>query len=386
MSQKITYEIFKNKIKNKKIKYDYSLITEEWWQENYSRAQKTKIPIVCKKHGVFYQTVFDHLQGHGCLTCAGKQKWTINKIKNDLKKFNLKFIEIEKNLNLKNKTNSLAQQYLIYKCSKHGTQKGKVRIVCKNGCPKCSKEINKNKNRKNDLTLWKKRIKNFDLLINEKDFENIYTNAQTTKISAKCKICGKIYNRTLFHFWQKGTCSCQKNSNLLQLNDFLKRAKEIHKDKYNVYDYSLITKEFWDKNYIGKYKTKIPIVCKKHGVFYQRVSDHLQGSGCPKCNESKGERKIRQYLEENNIEYFIEYQVPESKLRFDFYLPKYNIAIEYDGEQHFTNKITRYNLKKIKQRDFLKNKLCFIYKINLIRIPYWEYDNIEKILNLKMKG
>ena len=226
---------------------------------------------------------------------------------------------------------------------------------------------------------------NHILLENEKDFYIKYKNT-FSKVKIQCKNCKKISdiqlnNLLLKYKKNKKYCSCYYKNNY---NDFLKRAKEIHKDKY---DYSLITKEFWNKNSSSQENFQIPIICKKHGVFYQTISNHLrQGSGCPKCNESKGERKIRQYLEENNIEYFIEYQVPESKLRFDFYLPKYNIAIEYDGEQHFTNKITRYNLKKIKQRDFLKNKLCFIYKINLIRIPYWEYDNIEKILNLKMKG
>ncbi len=233
-------------------KYDYSLITEEWWQENY-KNQKTKIPIICFKHGVFWQQVGSHVrENHGCKLCG--------------------------------------------------------------------------------------RLK------------NIKTHKKNKK-------------------------------NKLKLNQFLKKAKEIHKDKYN---YSLITEEWWQENYTQNQKTKIPIICFKHGKFYQKVFDHLQGSGCQSCNSSKGERKIEELLKNHNIKYIKEYKVPDSNLRFDFYLPEYNIAIEYDGELHFKN-IKYSKLNEIKQRDFLKNKLCHIYKINLIRIPYHFKNNLENYLNKILK-
>jgi len=382
MSKKLSYQEFISRAKKAhKNKYNYSLITEEFWRENYKHNQKTKIPILCKEHGIFYQTVFDHLQGHGCLSCAGKQKWSIEKIKNDLKKLNLKFIKIIKNENLKNKTNSLPNQYMEYFCEKHGIQKGKVRNVCKNGCKLCSLEKRKKQSRQNDLDFWQKRVKNFKLLIAKEEFKKIYTNSQKTKVKAQCIKCGKIHLRSLFHLWQKGTCSCQKNKKLLNLEAFLEKAKKAHKNKY---DYSLITEEFWRENYIGKYKTKIPIICKKHGVFYQTVNDHVLGSGCPKCNQSKGEKSLRQFLEKNKIKYITEYQVPDSKLRFDFYLPDYNLAIEYDGELHYKN-TNLSSLKKTKQRDFLKNRLCFVYRINLIRIPYHFKKNLDNYLNYIFK-
>lgn len=73
---------------------------------------------------------------------------------------------------------------------------------------------------------------------------------------------------------------------------------------------------------------------------------------------------------------------------FDFYLPDYNILIEYDGEQHFkpvdfaskglewATKIFEYNQIK----DKIKNDYCKDNNIRLIRIPYWDFDNIETIL------
>lgn len=59
------------------------------------------------------------------------------------------------------------------------------------------------------------------------------------------------------------------------------------------------------------------------------------------CLQSLGEFKIKQSLEELKIPFIKEKTFPELvsdnnvPLRFDFYLPQYNLIIEYDGEQHF---------------------------------------------------
>ena len=57
---------------------------------------------------------------------------------------------------------------------------------------------------------------------------------------------------------------------MLTLEEFIEKARKKHGDKY---DYGLI------KEYKGG-KQKVPIICKKHGVFYQRAEDHLFGHGC----------------------------------------------------------------------------------------------------------
>ena len=56
------------------------------------------------------------------------------------------------------------------------------------------------------------------------------------------------------------------------IKEFIKRAKEIHGDKYN---YSKV-------EYVNA-KTKVCIICPEHGEFWQNPSKHLQGQGCPKC-------------------------------------------------------------------------------------------------------
>ena len=73
---------------------------------------------------------------------------------------------------------------------------------------------------------------------------------------------------------------------------------------------------------------------------------------------------------------------------FDFYLPDYHICIEYDGEGHYMP-IKRGNMteeqatevfESIKCRDEIKNIYCDKNRIQLLRIPYWEFNNINDIL------
>lgn len=112
---------------------------------------------------------------------------------------------------------------------------------------------------------------------------------------------------------------------------------------------------------------------------------HLQGHGCPFCKFSKGEAKISSYLRNNNISYkYNSVCLPFlNKLRPDFYLPDYNLVIEYDGRQHF-EAIDYFGGKErlIQQQkeDALKTKLCEENDVTIIRIPYTNYKNIENIL------
>src|SRR5699024_9024237 len=111
---------------------------------------------------------------------------------------------------------------------------------------------------------------------------------------------------------------------------------------------------------------------------------------CPRCNESKGERRIREFLLMNNVNYKEKYIFDDCKmklpLRFDFAIFKHDeliTLIEYDGRQHFEAEEFyggKKALKLYKKRDEIKNKYCSDNKLNLLRIPYTEYEKIEEIL------
>lgn len=117
------------------------------------------------------------------------------------------------------------------------------------------------------------------------------------------------------------------------------------------------------------------------------------GEGCPFCKMSKGEKRIKLFLDNHNIHYtyqkrfdgcFDQYLLP-----FDFYLPDKNLVIEFDGEQHFmpvdfANKglvWAKEIFQKIAHHDNIKNNYCFENGIKILRIPYFNFDNIEDILN-----
>jgi len=98
---------------------------------------------------------------------------------------------------------------------------------------------------------------------------------------------------------------------------------------------------------------------------------------------------IKQLLEQWGIEFIDEYRVyvDGNLYRFDFYLPKYNLMIEYDGSQHYVpagwNQDKEKDLidfKKLQQRDQVKTQYCEDNNINLLRIPYWESKNIDTII------
>ncbi len=120
-----------------------------------------------------------------------------------------------------------------------------------------------------------------------------------------------------------------------------------------------------------------------HGQFNQMPNAHLSGQGCPGCNLSKGEDRVEKYLQSNSIEYIRQYKFDEcknkKKLPFDFYLPDINLAIEYDGEQHFNPVFGDEAFIRTQFNDNIKNKFCDDNNIKLIRIKYDQ--NIEKKLN-----
>jgi very-short-patch-repair endonuclease len=130
----------------------------------------------------------------------------------------------------------------------------------------------------------------------------------------------------------------------------------------------------------------IIITCYKHGNFQQRASHHIDGSGCPTCKSSKAEKLIGQMLSDANILFNREYLFGGCygfgtvDMPFDFYIHELNLAIEYDGEFHYLPIYGEEGLERQKFRDSRKDDFCKNKSINLLRIPYWDFKNIEQIL------
>ena len=107
---------------------------------------------------------------------------------------------------------------------------------------------------------------------------------------------------------------------------------------------------------------------------------HTQSCGC--INYSIGEKNIIKILEDNNIYFKKEYIFSDlPKLRYDFYLPELNRLIEFDGKQHYDYKNTWHETEEefleAYKRDLKKNEYALNNHIFLVRIPYYERDNID---------
>ena len=138
-------------------------------------------------------------------------------------------------------------------------------------------------------------------------------------------------------------------------------------------------------NYIDSH-TPIKYKCNIcENVYFGKPYNLLKGvCGCRNCNKSNGERIISLYLMEHDIYYETEKVFDDCRykrpLRFDFYIPDFNIAIEYDGKQHFEPvrfkkcQNPEENFRSTKIRDEIKNQYCKENNIALIRISYMDED------------
>jgi hypothetical protein len=246
------------------------------------------------------------------------------------------------------------------------------------------------------------------------------------------EIYKKNYNNTYYSYTEckeeiKKYCFTSKN-------DFNKRIKEIIKENIRIpYSPNTIYKDEWEgwiiflntdndieqindlvdfdsaKKYAHSLNLKLskqwelikfgdlPIgMTKKPNILYKDKGwkDWYDFLGIDrKTNMSYGELLISTYLDNNNIKYLYDKGLkdcksPKSKLRFDFYLPDYNICIEFDGKQHF--ECIEYfggieEFEKVKIRDRIKDDWCLVNDIKLIRFNYKQSsEEIENILNEKL--
>lgn len=173
---------------------------------------------------------------------------------------------------------------------------------------------------------------------------------------------------------------------------FKEEATKVHNGKYT----------YNDTNYVNSHK-HIMITCPIHGDLKVTPDNFYHGHACSKCQESRIEREIRLYLEENNIEYIYECNKNDfdwlGSQHLDFYLLEYNVAIECQGEQHFiattfgTKRKTKEEcLNEIQKRDALKLGKCMLHGVKVFYYADYDYDfpykvhTDKKILLKEIKG
>jgi len=413
-------------------KYDYSKV-------DYKNA-RTKVCIICHKkdvngveHGEFWITPDNHLRKHACKKCANEEQ----SLKNRLSKaeFLGRVKQVQPNLFIPENTeyNGIKKPITLY-CNKHEEYYTIIAETLLYGChcPKCSGRLD-----------TKEFIKRAHEVHGEKyDYSKVEYKSPKIDVCIICPKHGEFWQKPSNHLRGNGCSECKKDSikkkNSMPMDEFIKRAREIHGDKYDYSKVDLLNRdekgrvciicpkhgEFWQvpsehlnghncpkcsnknltqdeyieqlnkrhnyfydysKSIIKRAHDKIDVICPKHGTFRVSVSNHLQGQGCPKCVSSLLELDLINLFEENNIDYI--YQANKTTFKWlglqslDFYLPDYNIAIECQGRQHYEI-VERFGGEKefdsIQKRDEKKHNLCVNNNVVLLYYTKPEYKKFDK--------
>lgn len=345
--------------------YDYSKVVY--------LGNKTKVEIICDKGHTFFQSPNHHLRGQKCPYCQNSIK--ISKdvfLERAIAKHGNKY-----DYSLVENFNSISSKITII-CPIHGKFTQVVESHWKCGCKKCGRYPTKKNT--NDL------VKKLEQLYgNYYDYSLVEWKGRESKIKIICPKHGIQEINTRWTLRGNVCCrECYFDTKRLTQKEFEDKANYIHN---NQFDYSL-----------SKYKnasTPITIKCNKGHIFKMKPQTHLYScSGCPICmseKRSSGERKIRWFLTQNKIEFEEQKTFDGCKykqlLLFDFYLPQYNLCIEYQGLQHYqiTNCFGGEKEFELRQkRDNIKREFCKNNNINLLEIKYNE--SIKNKLNFYLGG
>jgi transposase-like protein len=328
------------------------------------------IKVFCKKHGWFSKKVTYLMSGYGCIEC--------DKLEN-IQKASVKYFQ---------KVTELYEGSFDFSLSEYKGSKVKIEIVCSNCGEHYFVDTNNLISRKFRCIICdayhhyttEEFVKKAELVHGNKyDYSTTEYKSGSENVEVFCKEHGSFPIKPIEHLRGHGCQKCgMLDVSLKQrkpLKQFIEEALKIHKEDY---DYS-------NFNYVNNY-SKGEIICKACGThFLQSPSHHLKGQGCSCRKQSFGERFIANYLKENNIEFVEQYAaagcVFKDQLKFDFFLPKKNIAIEFNGRQHY--QAVEYfggekEFMKQLERDQAKRNFCLKENIFLLEIKYDQ--NIENIL------
>lgn len=155
------------------------------------------------------------------------------------------------------------------KCPEHGIflQQGCSHLAGR-GCPKCGIMVSQFRTTTLDQYLVKARAMHGDRY----DYSAAKYTGSGDKMTFICRVHGIFEQYAGDHLVGKGCRECANTANRLTIGEWLDRATKKHGD---VYDYSKSV-------YVDAF-SQVAIGCRKHGIFKQVASDHLKGSGCPRC-------------------------------------------------------------------------------------------------------
>lgn len=266
-------------------RYDYSKV-------EYVNNQ-TPVEIVCHKHGNFWQSPHVHLQGKGCLKCGRERIATFHT--KSLKQFLQEAKRIHGNKYDYSKVKYVdSQTKVIIICPVHGefTQIPTTHLQG-SGCPKCGKE-----RKLASMRMTQEGFINKAKSIHGSryDYSKVEYVDYKTPVTIICSLHGSFPQSPKNHLSGYG-CSICSGRKKMRTIDFIKRANQIH---HNKYDYSRT-------EYRGNAE-EVWIICPEHGEFRQQAGSHLRGAGCPKCGIIKSSAAHKIWTRERCYETALKYK------------------------------------------------------------------------------
>ena len=325
---------------------------------------------------MFWTTPLNHLSSElgGCKDCRYIKSGLSQRLKFD--DFENKANEVHNNFYTYDKSSFVQiSENITVICPDHGPfeQLGSSHLSG-HGCKKCAGFF------VSDFDSFLKKVRE----VHGGKYQYIESSYQNTQSPIKF-ICPKHGEKSQIvhkHLSSKGCPACTQDkltkSMTKSFDQFVVEANKIHDNKY----------QYIEATY-QKALVHTEIICPLHGSFWQSPDNHLHGKGCKSCNESQGEKAIRRILVLNEIEFFEQWTdhdcIKIKPLKFDFYLPSFDIIIEFDGQQHF--RPTGFfggkkAFRKLKEYDQFKDSWAKKHQIRLLRIAY--FDDIYEKLKLEI--
>ena len=350
----------------------YTYIESSW------NGTATPVQAICPHHGNITLMPSSHLEGSECLYCARALK---EDSVSDVPKFEV--LDVKYKL-VSNVDSVITNSVYTFNCSKHGdynTTYLKYLNKFYHGCLECANEGIR---------------KDFDSFVKEasETHNNKYKYIKpefmnrNQKVKIICPEHGEFEMLPYNHATGQGCPQCGilkvAEARTLTNEEFISRAKEIFPEYY------------YSNTVYKKNIEPISAICPEHGEFERIAQVFLQGYGCPKCRMNKSERLIYNSLKEiTNLEIIFGKRFKElNNKELDFYIPEFNLGIEYNGiAYHHSTPDSEHlqNYFSLTRRDYLyhydKWRMAKDAGIRLISIPdfYWVDPIKQGIIKSKIR-
>lgn len=378
-NKKITPEIFKDKV-YEAVGGEYTVL------EDY---KQNKIPVLIRHNSAecnyYTWKVYSNnflAKGSRCPICSRKKRDV------KIRKTNEEFIE-----ELKEKFNDeytpleeyeISSKHILVRhnekyCNNHEWKITPVNLLRGYGCPVCGIKKAGDFHRKNEedflADVYKAHGDKYKVL---SKYVTSHKHVEVLHVE-----CGKTWNTMPLSLQRGHGCPYCAGRMRKTTSQYREEIKEQTNGAFEV---------------IGEYKNAHTPIRIRHienncnHEFEAQPNSLMYSIGCSICNGSSGEKAVATYLKDKNYNFDTEYRFDDCRnkypLPFDFAVfnedKTLNCLIEYDGQQHY--KPVDYwggeeELEKNKMRDGIKNNYCEENNIQLIRIPYWEFKNINSILD-----